>query len=223
VLAAIYAAYGAAWDDVLGADTRLTGLRNETLFLARLLAELLPDEPEVMGLLALILHCEARRDARRDAAGRFVPLNAQDPTRWSRPLILEGEQALRRAATYKAPGRYQTEAAIQSLHAHQRMTGERFAEALARLYDVLAGQAPTLGVMVARAVAHAEAGSAEIALAQLEALADTRSYQPWWAALARVAWLAGDRDRAAKSAETAAGLSTDPAIRSFLLAGGYAG
>ncbi len=223
VLAAIYAAYGTAWDDVLGADARLTGLRNETLFLARLLAELLPDEPEVMGLLALILHCEARRDARRDAAGSFVPLNAQDPTRWSRPLILEAEQALRRAATYRAPGRYQTEAAIQSLHAHQRMTGERFAEALTRLYDVLAGQAPTLGVMVARAVAHAEAGAAEVALAQLEALADMRSYQPWWAALARVTWLAGHPDRAAKAAETAAGLSTDPAIRSFLLAGGYAG
>lgn len=221
VLAAIYAAYGTAWDDVLGADNRLTGLRNETLFLARLLAELLPDEPEVMGLLALILHCEARRDARRDAAGNFVPLNAQDPNRWSRPLILEAEQALRRAATYQAPGRYQTEAAIQSLHAHQRITGERFAGALARLYDVLASQAPTVGVMVARAVAYAEAGATEAALAQLEAFADMRSYQPWWAAMARVTWLAGHPDRAAKAAETAAGLSTDPAIRSFLLAGGY--
>lgn len=222
VLAAIYAAYGTAWDDVLGADAKLVGLRDETLFLARLLAELLPDEPEVLGLLALILYCEARRDARRDAAGTFVPLHVQDPGCWSGPLILEAEQALRRAAARNAPGRYQTEAAIQSLHAHQRITGERFAGPLAKLYDVLADQAPTLGVLVARAVAHAEAGAAEAGLAQLEALCDTRGYQPWWAAMARVAWLVGETDRAAKAAEAAAGLSADPSIRSFLLTGGYA-
>jgi len=222
VLAAIYAAYGTAWDDVLGADARLVGLRDETLFLARLLAELLPEEPEVLGLLALILHCEARRDARRDSDGRFVPLHAQDPDRWSVPLIVEAERALRHAAACRAPGRYQTEAAIQSLHAHQRMTGERFAAPLASLYDMLAGLAPTLGVLVARAVAHAEAGAAAAGLSQLEALSETRTYQPWWAAMARVAWLVGEPDRAAKAAEIAAGLSADPAIRSFLLSGGYA-
>ena len=222
VLAAIYAAYGAAWDDVLGADAKLVGLRDETLFLARLLAELLSDEPEVLGLLAVILHCEARRGARRDAAGDFVPLHSQDPSRWSGPLILEAERALRLAAARHLPGRFQTEAAIQSLHAHQRMTGERFAVPLVKLYDVLADQAPTLGVLVARAVAYAEAGAPEAGLAQLEALCDTRSYQPWWAAIARVAWLVGETDRAAQAAEAAAGLSADPAIRSFLLSGGYA-
>lgn len=222
VLAAIYAAYGTAWDDVLGADAKLVGLRDETLFLARLLAELLPDEPEVLGLLALILHCEARRDARRDATGTFVPLHAQNPDSWSGPLILEAEKALRLAAARGAPGRYQTEAAIQSIHAHQRMTGERFAAPLASLYDLLASLAPTLGVMVARAVAHAEAGSAAAGLTQLEALSDTQTYQPWWAAMARVAWLVGDLERATKAAEIAAGLSADTAIRSFLLSGGYA-
>lgn len=222
VLAAIYAAYGTAWDDVLGADATLVGLCDETVFLVRLLADLLPDEPEVLGLQALILHCEARRAARRDAAGVFVPLHSQDPSKWSGPLILEAERALRHAATRNAPGRYQTEAAIQSLHAHQRMTGERFAKPLARLYDILAHQAPTLGVLVARAVAHAEAGEAAAALHQLDALPDTRTYQPWWAAMARVAWLAGEPDRSAKAAGIAAGLSADPAIRHFLLSGGYA-
>ncbi|WP_370073274.1 DUF6596 domain-containing protein [Novosphingobium sp. THN1] len=221
VLAAVYAAFGTAWDDVLGADARLTGLRHEAVSLARLLSELLPHEPEVLGLLALVLHCEARRSARRDATGRFVPLHAQEPNLWSRHLVLEAEAALRLAATYATPGRYQTEAAIQSLHAHQRMTGQRFASALAQLYDVLASQAPTLGVLVARAVAHAEAGAPDAALSQLEALTDAGSYQPWWAALARVAWLAGLPGRAAQAAETAAGLSADPAIRSFLLGGGY--
>lgn len=140
---------------------------------------------------------------------------------WSREMVVEAEDALRRAADMAAPGRFQTEAAIQSLHAHQRMTGERFTAPLARLYDVLAGFAPTTGVMVARAVAHAENGASIAALGQLRAMTGVDTYQPWWAALARVSWLAGDADGAATAAATAAGLSTDPAIRAFLLGGGY--
>jgi len=221
VLAAIYAAYGTAWDDTLGADAKLAGLRAEALFLVRLTAELLPGEPEALGLLALILHCEARQGARRSADGGFVPLHAQDPALWSRDLVVEGETALRRAAALAAPGRFQTEAAIQSLHAHQRMTGARLTAPLARLYDVLAAFAPTTGVMVARAVAHAENGAAAAALAQLEAMGGVGAYQPWWAALARVHWLRGEGEAAAAAAATAAGLTTDPAIRAFLLSGGY--
>ena len=221
VLSAIYAAYGTAWDDTLGADSRLAGLRGEALFLARLIAELMPDQPEALGLLALILHCEARQSARRAPDGTFIPLHAQDPQLWSRPMVMEAEAALRRAATFGAPVRFQTEAAIQLLHAHQRMTGERFTAPLARLYDVLASIAPTTGVMVARAVAHAEDGASSPALEQLRMMTGTETYQPWWAALARVSWLAGDAEGAAAAAATAAGLSADPAIRAFLLGGGY--
>lgn len=221
VLSAIYAAYGTAWDDTLGADARLAGLRGEALFLARLTAEMMPEQAEALGLLSLICHCEARQPARRGADGAFVPLHAQDPQMWSRELVLEAESALRRAAAFGAPGRFQTEAAIQSLHAHQRMTGERFTAPLARLYDVLAGFAPTTGVMVAHAVAHAENGAPVAALGQLRAMEGTATYQPWWAALARVAWLAGDAQAAADAAARAAGLSADPAIRAFLLGGGY--
>ncbi|WP_298189300.1 DUF6596 domain-containing protein [Novosphingobium sp.] len=221
VLSAIYAAYGTAWDDTLGADTRLAGLRSEALFLARLTAELLPGEAEALGLLSLILHCEARQSARRAPDGTFVALHAQDPGLWSREMVAEAEAALRRAAAMASPGRFQTEAAIQSLHAHQRMTGERFTAPLARLYDVLAGFAPTTGVMVARAVAHAENGASGPALEQLHSMEGVSSYQPWWAALARVSWLAGDAEGAAAAAATAAGLSADPAIRTFLLGGGY--
>jgi len=221
VLSAVYAAYGTAWDDMLGADGKLAGLRAEALFLARLTAELVFDAPEAHGLLALILHCEARQAARRSTDGAFIPLHAQDPALWSRDLVLEAETALRRAAAAGAPGRFQTEAAIQSLHAHQRMTGERFTAPLAALYDVLAAFAPTTGVMVARAVAHAENGAAAAALEQLEAMPGASAYQPWWAALARVHWLCGHADAAARAAASAAGLSTDPAIRAFLLAGGY--
>jgi RNA polymerase sigma-70 factor (ECF subfamily) len=221
VLSAIYAAFGTAWEDVTGADGKLVGLSAEAIWLGRLLRQLLPDDPEVMGLLSLMLHCEARRDARRDAAGAFVPLHRQDRARWSRAMIVEAEALLGRAAQACAPGRFQTEAAIQSLHAHQRLTGERFTEPLARFYDLLARYAPTTGVLVARAVAYAENGDPASALHQLGAVDDAAGYQPWWAARARICWLAGDEQSAWAAARAAAGLSADPSVRRFLLAGGF--
>ena len=221
VLSAVYAAYGTAWEDVSGTDGKLEGLALEAIWLARLLRELLPDDPEVMGLLSLMLHCEARRSARRDAQGGFVPLDRQDASRWSRTMSGEAEALLRAASLLAAPGRFQTEAAIQSLHAHQRMTGERFTEPLARLYDVLAHQAPTTGVLVARAVAHTENGAPASALRQLHDVQNGSKYQPCWAALARVCWLMGDEDGAWAAARTAAGLSNDPSMRAFLLGGGF--
>ncbi len=223
VLSAIYAAYGTAWEDVTGADGKLRDLATEAIWLARLLRQLLPDDPEAMGLLSLMLHCQARSAARRSATGAFVPLDAQDMTLWSRSMIAEAEAHLRSAARKAAPGRFQTEAAIQSLHAHQRMTGERFTEPLVRLYDALARFAPTTGVLVARAVAHAENGNPAAALAQLDQIPDAARYQPFWAARARVSWLSGDEEAAWKSARTAAGLSNDPGVRAFLLAGGFRG
>lgn len=223
VLSAVYAAYGTAWDDVNGADGRLAGLASEAIWLARLLNLLLPEEPEVMGLLSLMLHCEARRDARRDGGGGFVPLHSQDIVRWSASMIGEAEALLRSAASHASPGRFQTEAAIQSLHAHQRMTRDRSSEPLARLYDVLARFAPTTGVLVARAVAHAENGDAPAALRQLDAIVGAETYQPWWAARARICWLSGYEAEAGAAANLAAGLSSDPGVRRFLLEGGYRG
>ena len=221
VLSAMYAAYGTAWEDVNGAEGRLAGLATEAIWLARLLRRLLPQDPEVMGLLSLMLHCESRRDARRDGEGGFVPLLGQDMARWSGSMILEAEALLRSAAGHASPGRFQTEAAIQSLHAHQRITGERFSEPLARLYDVLAGFAPTTGVLVARAVAYADNGDPPAAMRQLDAIGRAGAYQPWWAARARVCWLAGDEAEASSAAKMAAGLSADPGVRRFLLEGGY--
>jgi RNA polymerase sigma-70 factor (ECF subfamily) len=223
VLSAIYAAYGTAWEDVTGADGKLRDLASEAIWLARLLRQLLLDDPEVMGLLSLMLHCQARSAARRSAEGAFVSLDAQDMALWSRSMIAEAETHLRSAARKAAPGRFQTEAAIQSLHAQQRMTGERFTEPLVRLYDALARFAPTTGVLVARAVAHAENGNPATALAQLDQIPDAASYQPFWAARARVSWLSGDEQAAWTSARTAAGLSNDSGVRAFLLAGGFRG
>jgi predicted RNA polymerase sigma factor len=151
----------------------------------------------------------------------FIPLRDQDVTSWSRDMMVEAEAALRAAARAARPGRFQTEAAIQSLHAQSRMTGERLHGPLAQLYDVLARFAPTTGVLVARAVALAENGEAGAAVAQLDAISGAETYQPWWAARARILWLCGQETAAREAASRAAGLSSDPGIRRFLLAGGY--
>ena len=221
VLSAIYAAYGTAWDDVAGADQRLAGLADEAIWLARLTVQLAPEQPEALGLLSLMLHCEARRAARRGLDDSFIPLRDQDVTLWSRDIMAEAEAALRSAARAARPGRFQTEAAIQSLHAQSRITGERLHGPLAQLYDVLARFAPTTGVLVARAVALAENGDTDAAMLQLDAIADAEAYQPWWAARARVLWLSNQELAAREAAIRAAGLSNDPGIRRFLLAGGY--
>jgi RNA polymerase sigma-70 factor (ECF subfamily) len=220
VLSAIYAAYGTGWDDVLGADAKRKGLTEEAIWLGRLVAELLPDDPEAMGLLSLMLHCEARKPARRSADGAFVALADQDPHLWSRTMLPEAEALLRTAARYASPGRFQMEAAIQSLHAQSVMTGEDLRVPLMRLYDVLIGVAPSIGAAVGRAVAYAEAGDVAAARAQLDALSGCETYQPWWAARARILWLMGEVDEARAAAATAAGLSDDPAVRTFLLSGG---
>lgn len=215
VLAAVYAAYGSAWDAGPGADAPHS-LAGEALFLARLLADLLPEEPEAKGLLALLLHCEARADARR-IGGAYVPLAEQDPARWSRPTIGEAEALLRAAAMAGRPGRYQTEAAIQSWHVAARARGADPA-ALALLYDHLAAATPALGVLVARAAAHGEARGAEAGLALLDALEPdrVRSYQPYWAARAHLLRVAGQE--ATPAYDRAIGLATDPAVRAFLAA-----
>lgn len=219
VLDAIYAAYGTGWEDVLGIDARRKGLATEALWLGRLVAELLPDDPEAMGLLALMLHCEARRAARRDANGRYVPLDRQDVSRWSRPMIDEAEQLIRIASRHGIAGRFQTEAAIQSLHAVARIDTVDLRQPLAQLYDLLMTVAPSTGAAVARAVAHAEAGAVADAQGMI-ALIDAPTYQPLWAARARIAWLAGEEADARHAAAQAAGLSDDPAVRVFLLGGG---
>lgn len=181
VLEAIYAAYGAGWDNTAGADPGRRGLASEAIDLGRLVVQLMPGEPEPRGLLALMLHCEARRDARRNAAGAYVPLSEQDPARWSRSLIDEAERLLAEAAQAGRPGRFQLEAAIQSVHARRAVTGVTDWEAIAVLYEGLVRTAPTVGAFVGRAAAVAEArGAAEgwALLNEIPAGAVAR-YQPY--------------------------------------------
>lgn len=219
VLDAIYAAYGSAWEDVAGADPRRRGLAEEAIWLARLTAELLPQEPEAKGLLALLLHCEARRGARRDADGAFVPLAEQDMRLWSQPMVGEAEHLLAAAAGAHSMGRYQLEAAIQSVHSARARTGRTDWEAAALLYEGLARLAPTMGALLGRAAATAEARGAEAGWRLLQEIPsdDTRRYQPYWALRAHLLRCLGRTAEARIAYERAAGLSEDPAVRAFLL------
>src|SRR6266851_4725536 len=123
VLEAIYAAFGIGWDDMEGVDRRGRELAEEAIWLGRVLLQLMPREAEVRGLLALMLHCEARRQARRGPDGRYIPLSEQDSQQWSLPLIEEAEGHLAEASSRGRTGRFQLEAAIQSVHAERARSG----------------------------------------------------------------------------------------------------
>lgn len=218
VLEAIYAAYGSGWDDVAGADPRRRGLATEAVALGRTLLQLLPAEPEVRGLLALMLYCESRRVARRDEGGAYVPLSRQDAARWSRPMIGEADRLLQDAQRAKRLGRFQLEAAIQSVHARRAATGVTDWEALALLYEGLVRLAPTIGAQVGRAAAVAEARDAAQGWALLQAIpADAvRDYQPYWALAAHLLARLQRHAEADTARERAIGLCEDTAMRVFL-------
>jgi RNA polymerase sigma-70 factor (ECF subfamily) len=215
VMEAIYAAYGSGWEDMTGADARRRGLADEAIWLARLLVALLPAEPEPKGLLALMLHCEARRAARRTPEGAYVPLSEQDPRLWSRPMVEEAEALIRTAAVAGRPGRLQLEAALQSLHVEATISGRTDWRAAAQLYAVLVQVSPTVGARVGQAAAVAEAEGPEEGLALL-ALTPAETYQPWWALKAHLEARLGRREEALAAYGRAIGLSEDSAVRAFL-------
>lgn len=219
VLDAIYAAYGSSWEDAAGTDRKAVGLAEEAVWLARVLRDQVPEEPEVHGLLALMLHCEARRPARRSADGKFVPLSEQNPREWVAPLIDEAERELIAAARHARLGRFQLEAAIQSVHAERAHSGRTDWRAIARFYDQLVLVAPSLGAAVGRAAAHAEAKSAEAGLSLLDAIDSDSitSYQPYWAVRAHLLSELRRTREAAEAFDRAIGLSEDDAVRTFLL------
>jgi RNA polymerase sigma-70 factor (ECF subfamily) len=214
VLRAIYAAYGVGWDDL----DRGRGLTDEALYLGRLLVAMLPDAPEARGLLALMSHCESRRDARRDADGRFIPLARQDTSRWDTALVIEAEEQLTQAARARTFGRFQCEAAIQSVHAQRAITGVLQHDAILTLYGMLLAYAPTVGVAVARAAALLAAGRADEARRALDALApeDVRTYAPYWVTRAHLAAHAGDAEAHRHALTIALGLTEAPSVRRFL-------
>jgi RNA polymerase sigma-70 factor (ECF subfamily) len=216
VLDAVYASFGQGWDglDLPDAPESLAG---EALWLARLIVALMPDEPEPKGLLALMLFCSARRRARRDTEGRFVPLDRQDPQLWDRNAIIEAERLLTTASRAGRFGRYQCEAAIQSVHVQRPITGRLNLAALQALYDLLVMHTDSIGARIGRAVVRAEAGDPKAALADLDALdrARTMHHQPFWVARGHVCALGGRAD-ARSSFSRAIDLTHDDQVRVFL-------
>lgn len=218
VLNAIYGAFTIGWDMIAGGETQRHVLTGEAIFLARLVTGLLPDEAEPKGLAALMLYSEARSAARRDAEGRYVPLMSQDTALWDRAMISEAERYLGQAAALKAFGRYQTEAAIQSLQIQAVLTGRTPVRPLLQLYDVLVSQAPTMGAITARAAAYGLHENPQAGLAALDLLPASKAaiYQPWWAARAHLLKEAGDMEGARQAAAMAMHLSRDAAVRAYL-------
>jgi RNA polymerase sigma-70 factor (ECF subfamily) len=219
VLDAIYAAFSEGWTDPGGTDLARRDLIEEALFLARLVAELLPEAPEALGLLALMLHAEARRRGRRNADGEYVPLADQDSSLWDWGMIGEAEALLRRASTLGSIGRYQLEAALQSAHVHRHRTGRANWAEVVQLYDALSALTGSPVVAINRALAIAESQGASRGLeAMPEAAADVRlaEYQPYWATRAELLARTGAHGEARRAYEIAIGLERDPAVRRFL-------
>jgi predicted RNA polymerase sigma factor len=219
VLDAIYAAFAEGWADPGGADVARRDLPDEAMFLGRLVTELLPAEPEALGLLALMLHAQARRRARRNTQGEYVPLAEQDPALWDAEMIGVAEELLLRASALGSIGRYQLEAALQSAHVHRRRTGHSNWHAVLQLYDALWALSGSPVVAINRALAIAETNGARAALDAIEGVAaDVRltEYQPYWAARAELLTKTGAYDEARRAYEIAIGLERDPAVRRFL-------
>ena len=182
VLDAIYTAFTTGWESTPGSDSEASDLAEEAIRLARVLVRLLPSEPEVLGLLALLLHCHARQAARFHD-GHFIPLSEQNTKSWDHALILQAETALSLAARQQCPGRFQLEAAIQSVHAQRARSGETNWDAITRIYEQLIQQTESLGARIGNVEALAKSRGPRDALTALEDLpADAlKSHQPYWA------------------------------------------
>jgi len=216
VLAVVYLVYTAGLTGP--ADPELC---TEAIRLARILATLLPDEPEVAGLLALLLLTESRRESRLAPDGSLVLLGEQDRTRWDQALIQEGQAILRRCLRRNQPGPYQLQAAINAVHADAATIEETDWSQIVALYDQLLAVAPTPVVALNRAIAIGEVHGPAAALALVDQL-DLDNYHPYHATRADLLRRLG-RNRAATVAyQRAAAMAPTDAERDFLRRGGRA-
>jgi RNA polymerase sigma-70 factor (ECF subfamily) len=220
VLSAVYAAYGLGWDGLDGEDGKRNSLADEAIWLGRALHATMPQEPEAIGLLSLMLYCEARRAARRNADGRYVPLDEQDTGRWNAIMIAEADGLLRQAGAFDRFGPFQCQAAIQSVHTERRRSGATDWTALVTLYDALVLMKPTVGARVSQAAVIGRAQGATAGLHHLNQMVerDILSYQPYWAVRAHLLAEAGEAESAVTAYRTAIGLSDSSVVREFLQA-----
>jgi RNA polymerase sigma-70 factor (ECF subfamily) len=217
VLEAVYGAYSIDWQ-LTPQGAPIESLSAEALHLALVLAELLPDEPEVLGLAALVCLSEARRPARRTADGTFVPLDEQDTDLWDAALIARGEGLLLRAHDHHRPGRFQYEAAIQSVHCARATQGGVDLNALRKLHRALLRVAPSLGAAVASAAIDGQIDGPAAGLRVLDAIDDPAAarFQPFWATRAHLLAEAGRSAEAADAFRRAIELTADPGMAEYL-------
>jgi RNA polymerase sigma-70 factor (ECF subfamily) len=197
------------------------GLCPEAIRLARVLATLMPDEPEVAGLLALLLLTESRRATRTRPDGSLVLLGEQDRTRWDRALIEEGQAIVRWCLRRNQPGAYQLQAAINAVHADAPTVEQTDWSQIVALYDQLLAVAPTSVVALNRAIAIGEVWGPAAALALVDEL-DLGNYHPFHATRADLLRRLGRHSEAATAYERAAALAPTEAERDFLRLGGRA-
>ena len=215
VLAVIYLIFNEGYGASSGDSPVRLGLCEEAVFLARLLNDLTPHQPEVEGLLALLLITHARGKARSDGQGGSIPLDSQDRGNWDHDMINEGRQILDLAMTRAAPGPYQIKAAISALHAVVDQATDW--KQITLLYDSLMVHEPTPVVQLNRAVARAEDGNLKESLREFEALeAHLQDYQPFHAAYAEYLSRAGNRTLAIASYDKAIKLAGNAADIKFL-------
>ena len=193
------------------------GLTQEALYLGRLVMNMLPDQPEPRGLMALMLYCEARRGARRSSTGAYVALGDQDRNLWSAELVIEAETHLSRAASAGLFGRFQTEAAIQSVHMQTAQGEPPNAPTLVALYYLLVERRPSIGALVGRALAQASHHGSSVGLRLLGEIPaeHVATYQSFWAAKLHLLQQVGDVD-VNECLKTALALATDLAARIYL-------
>jgi RNA polymerase sigma-70 factor, ECF subfamily len=216
VLAVAYLVYNAGLTSPAEPD-----LCEEAIRLARILASLMPDEPEVAGLLALLLLTESRRASRTRPDGSLVLLGEQDRTRWDRAMIAEGQAILRRCLGRNQPGPYQLQAAINAVHADAPTVEQTDWSQIVALYDQLLMVAPTPVVALNRAIAIGELQGPAAALALVEEL-NLENYYPFHAARADLLWRLGRHREAAAAYQRAAAMAPTEAERDFLRIGGRA-
>ena len=217
VLAVLYLIFNEGYSATEGPIVRIE-LCDEAIWLSRVLSNLMPDEPEALGLLALMLLQHSRHRARVDAAGELVLLEDQDRSRWDRGLIDDGVRTLDRAMALGIPGTYQVQAAIAALHAQARRAENTDWPQIASLYGALAERSPSPVVSLNRAVAVAMADGPSAGLALMGELAgELDGYHLFHAARADLLRRLGRDEEAAAAYVRALELTTNPLERAFLM------
>ena len=215
VLAVVYLVFNEGYVASAGDDLVRADLCAEAIRLARLLAELMPDEPEVTGLLALLLLTESRRPARTAPDGTLVLLPDQDRRLWNRDLIAEGQALVRACLRRNQPGPYQIQAAINAVHSDAPTAADTDWGQILALYDQLFAVSPTPVVALNRAIALAEVKGPAAALAVVDTL-DLAGYHLFHATRADLLARLGRQAEAAEAYDAARNLATNAAERAFL-------